>query len=80
MDHMKIDYKTQKVVATFAGSLTAVSGIGASASQCVSLARALASATGRKMTEEEINTAGYEGEKGYHGTPSGIDNTAATYG
>eukprot|EP01047_Picozoa_sp_COSAG01_P080539 COSAG01_NODE_15705_length_1308_cov_1.287841_1_plen_191_part_00 len=24
--------------------------------------------------------AGYEGEKGYHGTPSGIDNTASTYG
>jgi mevalonate kinase len=32
------------------------------------------------MTEDEINAAGYEGEKGYHGTPSGIDNTAATFG
>ncbi len=35
---------------------------------------------GKTLTEEEINRAGYEGEKGYHGTPSGIDNTAATYG
>ena len=32
------------------------------------------------MSEEEVNAAAYEGEKGYHGTPSGIDNTAATYG
>jgi mevalonate kinase len=32
------------------------------------------------MTLDEINAAGYEGEKGYHGTPSGIDNTAATFG
>ena len=32
------------------------------------------------LTEEQINAAGYEGEKGYHGTPSGIDNTAACYG
>ena len=32
------------------------------------------------MTPEQVNAAGYEGEKGYHGTPSGIDNTAATYG
>ncbi|KAI2510632.1 GHMP kinases C terminal [Fragilaria crotonensis] len=32
------------------------------------------------MTEDEINAAGYEGEKGYHGTPSGIDNTASTFG
>lgn len=46
----------------------------------MSLARALAVAQGRSLTEEEINQAGYEGEKGYHGTPSGIDNTASTYG
>merc|ERR1719486_1402809 len=32
------------------------------------------------MSEEQINAAGFEGEKGYHGTPSGIDNTAATFG
>jgi len=29
---------------------------------------------------EEINDVAYEGEKGYHGTPSGIDNTASTFG
>mgnify|MGYP002636098584 CR=1 FL=1 len=32
------------------------------------------------MKKSKVNAAGYEGEKGYHGTPSGIDNTAATFG
>jgi mevalonate kinase len=27
-----------------------------------------------------VNASAYEGEKGYHGTPSGIDNTSSTYG
>jgi len=44
------------------------------------LARALKYELPKEMTEDEINAAGYEGEKGYHGTPSGIDNTAATFG
>ena len=65
---------------TFAGDLCCVSGIGASAAQTVSLSRAINFAFDLKLTEEEINQGGYEGEKGYHGTPSGIDNTAATYG
>ena len=37
-------------------------------------------AEGRELSEEQVNAAGYEGGKGYHGTPSGIDNTASTYG
>lgn len=66
---------------TFGGDLCCASGIGASAAQVVSLARAIHHTTeGLSLTEDEINAAGYEGEKGYHGTPSGIDNTAATFG
>jgi len=65
---------------TFGGDLCCVSGIGASAAQTVSLSRAIDQALELKKSEEEINQGGYEGEKGYHGTPSGIDNTAATYG
>ncbi|MFX1403297.1 MAG: hypothetical protein ACFE9D_02330, partial [Promethearchaeota archaeon] len=30
--------------------------------------------------DNKVNACAYEGEKGYHGTPSGIDNTAATFG
>jgi len=81
LDHLKVDYTTKNHVhLTFGGDLCCVSGIGASAAQVVALARALKYELPMPMTEDEINAAGYEGEKGYHGTPSGIDNTAATFG
>jgi mevalonate kinase len=32
------------------------------------------------LSTEDINHLGWEGELAYHGTPSGVDNTAATYG
>lgn len=80
LDHLGVDPKKRGVKLTFGGDLCCASGIGASAAQVVSLARAVNLAEGRSMSEDEINAAGYEGEKGYHGTPSGIDNTAATFG
>ena len=76
-DHLKISSKGLKL--TFGGNLCCASGIGASAAQVVSLARALNSEYNLNLSEDQINQAGYEGEKGYHGTPSGIDNTAATF-
>jgi len=63
-----------------AGDLYAASGVGASAASCAAMARALSDEFGLDYTDEEINRVAYEGEKGYHGTPSGIDNTAATFG
>lgn len=80
LKHMGWDTSKRGIKITLGGDLCCVSGIGASAANCVSLARAVAHAQGKTVTEEEINAAGYEGEKGYHGTPSGIDNTASTYG
>jgi len=62
------------------GNLVAASGIGASAASCAAIARALSAYFGFNYTNEKVNEVAYEGEKGYHGTPSGIDNTAATYG
>ncbi|MCS7131399.1 MAG: mevalonate kinase [Hadesarchaea archaeon] len=64
----------------FGGDLVAASGIGASAASCVALARALSDEFGLGLSDERINELAYEGEKAYHGTPSGVDNTAATYG
>eukprot|EP00567_Pseudictyota_dubia_P003858 CAMPEP_0197449938 /NCGR_PEP_ID=MMETSP1175-20131217/23425_1 /TAXON_ID=1003142 /ORGANISM="Triceratium dubium, Strain CCMP147" /LENGTH=324 /DNA_ID=CAMNT_0042982225 /DNA_START=83 /DNA_END=1054 /DNA_ORIENTATION=+ len=80
LDHFGLDTSKQGMRLTFGGDLCCASGIGASAAQVVSLARALSLSLPRSMTEDEINAAGYEGERGYHGTPSGIDNTAATFG
>lgn len=82
LKHLKVDTtkRGSGIEITLGGDLCCVSGIGASASFCVSLGRAVNHALQLNMTEEEINATGYEGEKGYHGTPSGIDNTAACYG
>ena len=80
LKHLGVDTSKVGVELTLGGDLTCVSGVGASASSCVAIARAVGEAQGRKMSEEDVNQAAYEGEKGYHGTPSGIDNTAATYG
>jgi mevalonate kinase len=80
INHLKIDIVTQKLEITFAGTLMVASGVGASAAQCTSLARALSESFNLNLGDEKINEAAYEGEKAYHGTPSGIDNTASTYG
>ncbi|MDD3493312.1 MAG: mevalonate kinase [Candidatus Thermoplasmatota archaeon] len=62
------------------GDLRAASGVGASAASCAAIARAIADEYGLDYRDEAINRVAYEGEKGYHGTPSGLDNTVATYG
>lgn len=80
LKHFNIDPSKRGVKLTFGGDLTAVSGIGASAAQVVAMSRAIGLADQLQLSEDAVNAAGYEGEKGYHGTPSGIDNTAATFG
>jgi len=62
------------------GTLPGFSGLGASAASSVAIARAVAETFSMKLTDEQINNVAYEGEKAYAGTPSGIDNTAATFG
>jgi len=62
------------------GDLPSFSGIGASAASSVAIARAIAQELEMNLSDERINEIAYEAEKAYAGTPSGIDNTAATYG
>jgi mevalonate kinase len=62
------------------GTLPGFSGLGASAASSVAIARAIAEEYGLKFSNERINEIAYEAEKAYAGTPSGIDNTAATFG
>jgi mevalonate kinase len=62
------------------GNLPGFSGIGASAASSVAIARAIAEEFRMDLSDGKINEIAYEAEKAYAGTPSGIDNTAATYG
>ncbi|MCK5593154.1 mevalonate kinase [Candidatus Bathyarchaeota archaeon] len=80
INHLKVDIENQRIEISFAGDLIAASGVGASAAQCTSLARGLSETFNLNLDDEKINEAAYEGEKAYHGTPSGIDNTASTFG
>jgi len=77
---MDLNLNKKGVEITLEGNLYAASGIGASAASCVAITRALSEHFNLDLTDEEINDIAYEGEKGYHGTPSGIDNTASTFG
>lgn len=80
LEVMNIDVKKTPIKITYGGSLLAGSGVGASAASCVSLARAIDMEFNLGYTIEEINHVGWEGEFAYHGIPSGVDNTASTYG
>jgi mevalonate kinase len=62
------------------GNLPGFSGLGASAASSVAIARAMAKEFGLDLSDERINNIAYEAEKAYAGNPSGIDNTAATFG
>lgn len=75
-----IDTTRNPIKITLKGDLVAASGIGASAASCTAIARALSDEFNLGLSDDRINELAYDGEKGYHGTPSGIDNTAATYG
>jgi len=75
-----IDLSKKGIEITLEGSLYCASGVGASAASCVAIARALSDHFDLNLSDEVVNEAAYEGEKGYHGTPSGIDNTASTFG
>ena len=55
-------------------------GLGGSAALAVAIIRALDLRFGLNLSLERINALAFECEKAAHGTPSGVDNTVATYG
>lgn len=61
------------------GDLPTEGGLGSSAAFCVGLARALAHEKGLHLTPEQVNRFAYEGERAFHGNPSGVDNYIATH-
>jgi hydroxymethylglutaryl-CoA reductase len=54
-------------------------GLGSSAAVAVALARAVDAKLELGLDDQRINAIAFESEKLAHGTPSGIDNTLATY-
>ena len=70
----------EKYEVTLTGDLRTYGGLGSSAAFCVALVKALAEEKDIHPTKAEINKHAFEGEKAFHGTPSGIDNTVASYG
>lgn len=55
-------------------------GLGGSAAIAVAIIRAIDTHFALRLTDEDVNALAFECEKVAHGTPSGIDNTLATYG
>ena len=55
-------------------------GLGGSAALAVAVIRALSHEFGLDLDDASVNRLAFESEKTAHGTPSGIDNTVATYG
>lgn len=55
-------------------------GLGGSAALAVSIIRAIDKFANLNLSEDEVNDLSFEAETIVHGTPSGIDNTIATYG
>ncbi|KPA73913.1 putative mevalonate kinase [Leptomonas pyrrhocoris] len=80
LDHLHIDVSKDGLKVLLGGPLVPSSGIGASASDVVAFSRALSELYGLRLTEDQVNQSAFAGECGYHGTPSGVDNTAATFG
>jgi mevalonate kinase len=76
---MELDPKTPLDI-WIGGTLPGFSGLGASAASSVAIARAISEELSLNLSNDKINAIAYEAEKAYAGNPSGIDNTAATYG
>ncbi len=75
--------KTGKIApfkATIRSDIPIGAGMGSSAATAVAFTAALLDHAGLEVSRDLVNMIAYEAEKITHGKPSGIDNTAATYG
>jgi mevalonate kinase len=68
------------LVASVFTDLPVAMGLGSSAALSVALVRALADFAQRPLDDAAVCAGAFEIEKIFHGFPSGIDNTVATYG
>ena len=80
LKHLNVDTTKTGFQFDLEGDLVCASGIGASAASCVAIARALSEEYSLGLNDNQVNETAFIGETGYHGTPSGLDNTASTFG
>ncbi|MFZ0487622.1 MAG: hydroxymethylglutaryl-CoA reductase, degradative [Arenicellales bacterium] len=76
----KLELKDRPMRITVFANVPRAMGLGGSAAIAVSIIRAMDRHFGLGLSDEEVNQLAFECEKVAHGTPSGIDNTMATYG
>ena len=74
---LKIDGFKLKIIKS---ELPWASGLGSSAALSVAIIRALIKEFSISITDDKVCELAFECEKIFHGAPSGIDNTLATYG
>jgi hydroxymethylglutaryl-CoA reductase len=70
----------QKFAVHIKPNIPAAMGLGGSAAIAVAIVRVVSKHFNLGLNDEEVNHYAFLCEKAAHGTPSGIDNTIATYG
>jgi len=76
----KLELQDRNVRLTVFPDIPRAMGLGGSAAMAVAIIRALAKHFGLSLTDQEVNEIAYASECLAHGTPSGVDNTVATFG
>lgn len=76
----ELGLEDQRFALTVRARVPRAMGLGSSASLAVAITRALASSYDLALDDERCNAIAFQCEKLAHGTPSGVDNTLATYG
>ncbi|MEA3335810.1 MAG: mevalonate kinase [Chloroflexota bacterium] len=64
---------------TVHSDIPVASGLGSGAAVATAIVRAMAAAADRKLSPDQVSAIVFEGEKLFHGTPSGIDNTVVAF-
>ncbi len=67
------------VAITIRSDIPVASGMGSGAATSAAIVRALAAFFGQPLPPSDVAALVYVGERAYHGTPSGIDNTVVSY-
>ena len=65
---------------TIRSDIPIAAGLGSSAAVSVATVAAVGATLGGDLSQEDICSIAFEGEKVVHGTPSGVDNNISTYG